>query len=77
MLVLTRKVGEVIVIGDNVTLTIASIDKGKVRVGIVAPKSVRVDRSEIHDRRAQEQTLDRPAEAAPPRRAGIKRFRLV
>ena len=54
MLVLTRKVGEQIVIDDNVVVTIISIDGNKVRLGIQAPPSVRVDRQEVHQRRASE-----------------------
>lgn len=51
MLVLTRKVGEQIVIDDNTVLTIVAVDGNKIRLGIQAPKSVRVDRAEVHQRR--------------------------
>ena len=51
MLVLTRKVGEVIVIGDDIRITVVDIRGGKVRLGIVAPEDVIVDRQEIHDLR--------------------------
>jgi carbon storage regulator len=47
MLVLTRKIGEAIVIGDDLTVTILSIRKNIVRIGIRAPESVSVDREEI------------------------------
>ena len=50
MLVLTRKIGEEILIGDNIRLTISSIDGGKVRLGISAPRSVEVHREEVHKR---------------------------
>lgn len=53
MLVLTRNVGEKIIIADNIRITIVSIKGGKVRVGIDAPDDVRVDREEIHQRRAE------------------------
>lgn len=53
MLVLSRKVGEEIVIGDSIRIKIVAVDGGKVRIGIVAPKDVIVDRQEIHDRRKQ------------------------
>jgi carbon storage regulator len=56
MLVLTRKIGEQIVIDDNITVTIVAIEGNKVRVGITAPRSCRVDRAEIHQRRLEEQT---------------------
>ncbi|MGE5479409.1 MAG: carbon storage regulator CsrA [Chloroflexota bacterium] len=50
MLVLSRKVGEVITIGSSVTVTVLSYDRGIVRIGIEAPKSVPVHRKEIHDK---------------------------
>ena len=56
MLVLTRKVGEKIVIDGSITVTIVAIDGNKVRLGITAPPEVRVDREEIH--RAREEFVD-------------------
>jgi len=53
MLVLTRKAGESILIGDNITLTITKIEGNQVRIGISAPKDVRIDREEVA-RRIQE-----------------------
>lgn len=53
MLVLTRRVGEVVVIDGNIEVTIVSIRGDCVRVGIAAPPSVVVDRQEIHQRRAE------------------------
>jgi carbon storage regulator len=53
MLVLTRQIGQEIIIGDNIRVIITSIKGDKVRVGIVAPPSVRVNREEVH-RRIQE-----------------------
>jgi len=53
MLVLTRKVGEEIVIDNNIRVTITSIKGDKVRIGITAPPDVTVDRAEIHERRRQ------------------------
>ena len=51
MLVLTRKVGEEIVIGDNIRLAVVDIRGGTVRIGVSAPKEVRVDRQEVHEKR--------------------------
>jgi len=51
MLVLTRKAGEVLVIGDNIYVTLVAIHGEKVRLGVVAPPEVKVDRQEIHERR--------------------------
>ncbi len=50
MLVLSRKLGEVIRIGDNIVLTIVEIDSGKVRIGIQAPRDVPVHRAEVYDK---------------------------
>jgi carbon storage regulator len=49
MLVLSRKVGEEIVIGTNIQITVVAIKGEKVRIGITAPKEVVVDRQEIHE----------------------------
>ncbi len=51
MLVLTRRIGEQIVIDDVISVTVLTIQGDKVRLGISAPPSVRVDRSEVHERR--------------------------
>jgi len=54
MLVLTRKANEEIVIGDNIRITVVEVAPGRVKIGITAPKSVRVDRAEIHEKKQQE-----------------------
>jgi len=51
MLVLTRKVGEEIVIDEHVHVTVLSVRGGTVRLGIAAPSSIRVDRQEIREER--------------------------
>lgn len=53
MLVLTRNVGEKIVIDSHITVTVVAIKGNKVRLGIEAPDYVRVDRQEVHERRAE------------------------
>lgn len=50
MLVLSRKVGEVITIGSSIRITVLSHERGVVRLGIEAPKSVAVHRKEIYDK---------------------------
>ena len=50
MLILTRRVGETIMIGDDVTATILGVKGNQVRIGINAPKSVAVHREEIYER---------------------------
>lgn len=54
MLVLTRKIGEGIVIGDDVTITIVEMKGGNVRIGIDAPRDKKIYRQEIFDRIASE-----------------------
>lgn len=54
MLVLTRKPNEEIIIGDNIRITVVEVAPGRVKIGISAPKSVRVDRAEIHEKKQQE-----------------------
>jgi carbon storage regulator len=62
MLVLTRKVGEVIVIGDEVTVTILAVKGSHIRVGVDAPKRIAVHRQEIYDRmRKQQKARQAPA----------------
>lgn len=50
MLVLSRKIGEVITIGSSVKIKVLSYDRGVVRLGIEAPKSVPVHRQEVFDK---------------------------
>jgi carbon storage regulator len=51
MLVLTRKIGEEILIDEEICITIVDIRGDRVRLGISAPKETRVDRREIYERR--------------------------
>ena len=53
MLVLTRKVGEKIIIDGCIEVTITQVDGDRVRIGVTAPSEVRVDREEIHRHRAE------------------------
>ncbi|MFY8161685.1 MAG: carbon storage regulator CsrA [Candidatus Kapaibacteriota bacterium] len=50
MLVLSRKIGEVITVGSSVKVTVLSYDRGVVRLGIEAPKTIPVHRKEVHDK---------------------------
>jgi carbon storage regulator len=53
MLVLSRRLGEKIIIDDVIEVTVIAIQGHKVRLGISAPLHVPVDRAEIHERRSQ------------------------
>ncbi len=55
MLILTRRVGETVMIGDDVTITVLGVKGNQVRVGINAPKSIAVHREEIYERIKREQ----------------------
>lgn len=50
-LVVSRLVGQSIVVGDDVTITVQEVRGGQVRIGIQAPRSVAVDRLEVRDRK--------------------------
>jgi len=50
MLILTRRVGETLVIGDNVRVTVLGVRGHQVRIGVDAPKEVTVHREEIYQR---------------------------
>ncbi|HTO92586.1 MAG TPA: carbon storage regulator CsrA [Candidatus Sulfotelmatobacter sp.] len=77
MLVLTRKLGENIRIGDSVKITVLEVRSGQVKLGIEAPPEVKVHREEIYariqeeNRRAQRWKSEGGPEA-PPREAGDK-----
>ncbi len=55
MLVLTRKIGEQIVIAGNITISIVGVGPGRVKIGIDAPSHVSIDRQEIHERKVNEE----------------------
>ena len=55
MLILTRRVGETVMIGNDVTVTVLGVKGNQVRIGINAPKNVAVHREEIFERIKREQ----------------------
>ncbi len=65
MLILTRRVGETLMIGDEVTVTVLGVKGNQIRVGVNAPKDVAVHREEIYERIRKEQleSVDLVAEA--------------
>ncbi len=69
MLILTRRVGEALMIGDNVTVTVLGIKGNQVRIGVLAPKDVSVHREEIYERIQHEKENAQEAERRVPVRA--------
>lgn len=54
MLILSRRIGETIIIGDNVSITVLDIQGRQVRIGVTAPREVPVHREEVYERIAAE-----------------------
>lgn len=80
MLILTRRTGETVMIGNEITMTVLGVKGNQVRIGINAPKNVPVHREEIYERIKRElaggevngNVQDAPP-APPPRKAEIAR----
>lgn len=68
MLVLTRRTGETLVLGDDITVTVLGVKGCQVRIGVQAPRHITVDREEIHNRKVA-------GLPAPSKTATIKRAR--
>lgn len=64
MLILTRRVGETVMIGNEVTVTVLGVKGNQVRIGVNAPKDVAVHREEIYDRIKREEDGDPNSQAS-------------
>ncbi len=60
MLILTRRVGETVMIGNEVTVTVLGVKGNQVRIGVNAPKDVAVHREEIYERIKREEDGEGP-----------------
>jgi carbon storage regulator len=61
VLVLTRRIGESLMIGSRVTVTVVAVKGGQIRIGVNAPKSIPVHRVELYERiRREQRTLGEP-----------------
>ena len=66
MLVLSRKLGEKIYINDNICITVVDIDRGKIRLGIEAPRDIPIFRQELLER-AEGKENAKTAAVTPPK----------
>lgn len=64
MLILTRRISETLMVGDDVTVTVLGVKGNQVRIGVNAPKDVAVHREEIYQRIQKERDTETPEPTA-------------
>jgi carbon storage regulator len=80
MLILTRRAGEAVRIGDEIEVTVMAVNGSQVRIGISAPRDIAVDREEIAERKRRDREaagVPGSAQAVPPKVVPSVTFKTV